>query len=63
MVLLLIGTGNTASLIVNSSTASLGAGNALVNGAWYEFETHVASGDVININNATFVKGFLITGE
>ncbi len=63
MVLLLVGIGSVANLIINSTTASLNAGNALVNGAWYEFETRVASGDVVSVANATFVKGFLIVGE
>ncbi len=63
VILLLIGAGSVANLIVNSSTAAANAGNALVNGAWYEFEVHVASGDVVNISNATFVKGFMVAGE
>lgn len=56
------GTGAVATISFNnnSTTYSLGGGNALASGAIYEFAVAVAAGDVFTVSNATFIRGFFV---
>jgi len=58
------GTGNTATVSFNngSTTYNLNSGSALANGAIYEFSVAVADGDSFTISNATFIRGFFVSG-
>jgi hypothetical protein len=60
----LVGSGSVATVSFNSgSTAySLNGGNACASGALYEFSVAVASGDSFTVSNATFIRGFFISG-
>jgi len=58
-----VGTGSVATVSLNggSTTYNLNSGNALVNGAIYEFSMAVALGDSFTVSNATFVRGFFVS--
>jgi hypothetical protein len=60
----LAGSGSVATVSFNSgSTAyNLNSGNALASSAVYEFSVGVASGDSFTVSNATFIRGFFISG-
>jgi len=58
----LAGSGSVATVSLNggSTTYDLNSGNALVSGSIYEFSVEVASGDVLTVSGATFIRGFFI---
>jgi hypothetical protein len=62
IVLQLEGSGSVATVSLNggSTTYDLNSGNALVSGSIYEFSVEVASGDVLTVSGATFIRGFFI---
>jgi len=60
----LAGTGNVATVSFNngSTTYTLNSGNALTSGAIYEFSVAVAISDSFTVSNATFIRGFFVSG-
>ncbi|PMP97757.1 MAG: hypothetical protein C0167_00305 [Nitrososphaera sp.] len=56
LILQLAGAGTTASVTINGTSYTLNSGNALTNGALYEFAIHVLQGDSVSVSGATVVR-------